>query len=147
MDNKTERKVPGFGKIMLASGVGTLIVLVLIGLFKLLVFFGILGSIGSDSGVVVAKDSFLKIDLTQPVNERTPSELEGLMGNGSDVGFSDMLRCITAAAGDERIGGKALGARDPLLFHALLIFQSVMLRKMLYFVGAKPPTASGTLSA
>ncbi|MBR4716401.1 MAG: signal peptide peptidase SppA [Bacteroidales bacterium] len=105
MDNKTERKVPGFGKIMLASGVGTLIVLVLIGLFKLLVFFGILGSIGSDSGVVVAKDSFLKIDLTQPVNERTPSELEGLMGNGSDVGFSDMLRCITAAAGDERIGG------------------------------------------
>ena len=73
MDNKTERKVPGFGKIMLASGVGTLIVLVLIGLFKLLVFFGILGSIGSDSGVVVAKDSFLKIDLTQPVNERTPS--------------------------------------------------------------------------
>ena len=56
MDNKTERKVPGFGKIMLASGVGTLIVLVLIGLFKLLVFFGILGSIGSDSGVVVAKD-------------------------------------------------------------------------------------------
>ena len=87
MDNKTERKVPGFGKIMLASGVGTLIVLVLIGLFKLLVFFGILGSIGSDSGVVVAKDSFLKIDLTQPVNERTPSELEGLMGK-SETAYS-----------------------------------------------------------
>ena len=44
-------------------------------------------------------------------------------------------------AANERIGGKAPGARDPLLFHALLIFQSVMLRKMLYFVGEKPPTA------
>lgn len=44
-------------------------------------------------------------------------------------------------AADERVGGKAPGVRDPLLFHALLIFQSAMLRKMLYFVGAKPPTA------
>ena len=104
-DETTTKKSPSFGKIMLASGIGTLIVLVLIGFFKLLVFLGIIGSLNSDSSVVINKNSFLKIDLTQSVSERTPSELDGLITDGADVGFSDMLRCISAAANDERING------------------------------------------
>ena len=42
--NKKEKKVT-FGKIMLASGVGTLIVMILIGMFKLMLLFGIIGSV------------------------------------------------------------------------------------------------------
>ena len=104
-ENNTTKKGPSFGKIMLASGIGTLIVLTVIGLFKLFVLFGIIGSLGSDSGAAVADNSFLKIDLTKAVNERTPGELESLMGDGSTLGFSDMLRSITMAAGDKRVKG------------------------------------------
>lgn len=105
MDGNTNKKSPSFGKIMLASGIGTLIVLIIIGLFKILMLFGIIGSFGSEKTASVAENSFLKIDLTKPVNERTPSELEGLMNNGSSVGFSDMLRSISNAANDNRIAG------------------------------------------
>lgn len=104
-ENNTTKKGLSFGKIMLASGIGTLIVLTVIGLFKLFVLFGIIGSLGSDSGAAVADNSFLKIDLTKAVNERTPGELESLMGDGSSLGFSDMLRSITMAAGDKRVKG------------------------------------------
>ena len=104
-ENNTTKKGPSFGKIMLASGIGTLIVLTVIGLFKLFVLLGIIGSLGSDSGAAVADNSFLKIDLTKAVNERTPGELESLMGDGSALGFSDMLRSITMAAGDKRVKG------------------------------------------
>ncbi len=104
-DKKTTKKNPSFGKIMLASGVGTLIVLVIVGLFKLMLFFGIIGSLGSDDKVVVAENSFLKIDLTDAVNERSQSDLQSMMNNGSNVGFRDMLRSISAAANDSRIKG------------------------------------------
>lgn len=116
MSQDNTKKHPTFGKIMLASGVGTLIVLVLIGFFKLLLFFGIIGSLGNESNAVVNNNSFLKIDLTKPVSERTPSDLEGLMTDGSDVGFCDMLRCISAAANDNRINGIYLyfGTKYPM---------------------------------
>ncbi|MBQ6956511.1 MAG: signal peptide peptidase SppA [Bacteroidales bacterium] len=95
-----------FSKIMLASGVGTLIVLVLLAIFKFLTFIGIIAALSSsDDGAVVARDSFLKIDLTKSVTERTPSELTSFMGEGSSVGFSDMLRSIAAAADDDHING------------------------------------------
>ena len=102
---KKEKKNPTFGKIMLASGVGTLIVLTIIGLFKLLVLFGIIGSMSSDSEFPVADNTFLKIDLTKAVNERSPSELQTFMNNGSSVGFNDILRSIAMAAGDKHIKG------------------------------------------
>ena len=98
-------KSPSFGKIMLASGIGTLIVLILIGIFKLCLFLGLIGSISSDKTAEVGNDSFLKIDLTKAVYERTPSELSSLMGENSPVGFSDILRGISAAASDSRIKG------------------------------------------
>ncbi len=103
--NNTEKKGVSFGKIMVASGVGTLIVLVIVGLFKLLLFFGIIGSIGSTATTAVAKDSFLKIDLTKPLPERTPNELDALMNDGAAIGFNDMLRGIIAAADDPNIKG------------------------------------------
>ena len=78
--------------------------------------------------------------------DRADKVADGLADHGREV---QQLMCscerhpvhARVKAADERIGGKALGARNPLLFHALLIFQSVMLWKMLYFVGEKPPTA------
>lgn len=95
-----------FSKIMLASGVGTLIVLVLLGIIKLLTFIGIIGAIGSsETGTVVNRDSFLKIDLTKSINERTPDQFATLFDKSSSVGFSDLLRSISAAADDDRIQG------------------------------------------
>lgn len=95
-----------FSKIMLASGVGTLIVLVLLGIFKIFSFIGIIGAIGSSQdNTVVAKNSFLKLDLTKAVNERTPDELAAFLEKGSTVGFNDMVRSIIAAAEDSRIDG------------------------------------------
>lgn len=90
---------------MLASGVGTLIVLILVGIFKLLLFFGIIGSMASGTAPTVAKDSFLKLDLTKGMTERSPGELDSWMTEGSTVGFIDMLRCIDAAANDKNIKG------------------------------------------
>lgn len=114
-DNNKNKDGVSFGKIMLASGVGTLIVLILVGFFKLLVLLGIIGSMGSSEGVV-AKDSFLKIDLTKAMTERAPSELNSLMSEGSSVGFVDMLRSIASAADDPNIRGIYLymGSTYPL---------------------------------
>ncbi|MBP5190383.1 MAG: signal peptide peptidase SppA [Bacteroidales bacterium] len=104
-DSEKTKKNPTFGKIMLASGVGTLIVLTLIGIFKLLVFFGIVGSLSSDKTTVVQENSFLKIDLTKPVYERAPGELQSMFNNSIDYGFIDILRSISKAANDDKIKG------------------------------------------
>ena len=96
---------PSFGKIMLASAVGSLITLVLIGLFKLLMLFGIIGSINSTEKAIVSDHSFLKIDLTQSFSERAPSELNQLMSQTTEWGFNDLLRSINQAASDKRIDG------------------------------------------
>ena len=102
--NKT-KKSPSFGKIMLASGVGTLIVLIIVGIFKILLLFGIIGTLENSKTVAVADNSFLKIDLTKAMEERSPSDLASISSSVSDVGLSDMLRCINAAATDAKIGG------------------------------------------
>ena len=103
---KSKNNGTPFSKIMLASGVGTLIVLILFGIFKLLTFIGIIAALSSgESTAVVQNDSFLKIDLTKAVNERTPDEFSSLFGEVSPVGFNDMLRSISAAAEDDRING------------------------------------------
>lgn len=105
-NGKSKNNGTPFSKIMLASGVGTLIVLVLFGIFKLVTFISVIAALSSgEEDAVVARDSFLKIDLTKAVNERTPSELTSLLGEGSPVGFNDMIRSISAAADDERING------------------------------------------
>ncbi|MCR4816256.1 MAG: signal peptide peptidase SppA [Bacteroidales bacterium] len=101
----SEKKHPSFGKIMLASGVGTLIVLLIVGVFKLLLFFGVVGSLSTSSTAAVSNSSFLKLDLTKPMAERTPDDLESMLSDGSSVGFNDMLRSIIAAADDPKIKG------------------------------------------
>ena len=104
-DKKKNNGTP-FSKIMLASGVGTLIVLVLFGIFKLVTFISVIATLSSgEDNTVVERDSFLKIDLTKAVNERTPNELTSLLGDGASVGFNDMLRSINAAADDKNING------------------------------------------
>lgn len=105
MSERNSSSNTSFGKIMLASGVGTLIVLVLFGIFKLLMFIGVIAAFSSEESALVPKDSFLKIDLTKAVNERTPSELASFLDKSSSVGFSDMTRSIAAAADDDNISG------------------------------------------
>lgn len=104
--SKNKNNGTPFSKIMLASGVGTLIVLILFGIFKLVTFISVIVALSSsENDAIVANNSFLKIDLTKAVNERTPSELTTLLGEGASVGFNDMLRSIAAAADDDRIDG------------------------------------------
>ena len=83
MADDKEKKSPSFGKIMLAAGIGTLIVMILIGIFKLLILIGLIGA-ASDKTAVVPNDSFLKIDLTKAVNERSGNDISTLMNDGSD---------------------------------------------------------------
>lgn len=104
MADDKEKKSPSFGKIMLAAGIGTLIVMILIGIFKLLILIGIIGA-ASDKTAVVPNDSFLKIDLTKAVNERSGNDISTLMNEGSDYGFVDILRSIAKASSDDHIKG------------------------------------------
>ncbi len=103
--NQTKGGV-SFGKIMLASGVGTLIVLILVGLFKLSVVLGLVSSLSkSDDAMKPLHNTFLKLDLTKPMCERSPSELVSYMDHSCVVGFNDLIRSIEAAACDDNIGG------------------------------------------
>ena len=92
---------------MLASAVGALIALVCVGIIKLLILFGLIGSVSTEGSAKTlnAKDAFLKIDLTKPMSERTPSDLTALFDAGSAVGFADLVRAIDAAAEDQNIKG------------------------------------------
>ena len=102
-----QKRHPSFGKIMLASAVGALIALVCVGIIKLLILFGLIGSVSTEGSAKTlnAKDAFLKIDLTKPMSERTPSDLTALFDAGSAVGFADLVRAIDAAAEDQNIKG------------------------------------------
>ncbi len=132
--NKKEKKVT-FGKIMLASGVGTLIVMILIGLFKLMLLFGIIGSVNSTSGsqVALTSDSFLKIDLTKYYTERNLDEMSALLMGDKGTGFRDVIRSITKAADDSKIKGIYLymgsgcslsWGKSEELRHALALFSA-----------------------
>lgn len=101
----SQKKHPTFGKIMLASSVGALIALAVVGLFKLLLFFGIIGSMSSPKVAPIADNSYLKIDLSKSFLERTPSDLTQMMSNDNTIGFNELLRCIDQAANDKRIKG------------------------------------------
>ena len=101
-DNKSEKTTVPFSKIMLASGIGTLLVLIVLGIFKLLTFIGVIVTIGSvTESETVKPESFLKIDLSQDYAERTPSDMMSIMGRCNETGFNDLLRCIDAAASDK----------------------------------------------
>ena len=112
------KKGPNFSTIMLASGLGTLIVLCVIGLFKLISFFAIIGAMSSmsDNAPVVSKGTFLKIDLSKPMAERSSDELEALFSSSNYLGFNDLMRSINTAADDDNISGiyLHLGSTYPL---------------------------------
>ena len=89
---------------MVASGLGTLIVLAITGLIKLMMIIGLIGMSDSTATKVVG-DSFLKLDLTKPVYERGVDKLEAMLNSDGSVGLNDMLRAINSAADDKRIKG------------------------------------------
>lgn len=104
-NKKKKKKSPSFGKIMLASGLGTLIVLIFVGLFKLLTVAGIVASMDPASSVQIKPNSILRIDLTKPMDERSYGQLNALMNNGSELGFYDLQRQLEYAATDDNIRG------------------------------------------
>jgi len=102
---KKKKKGPSFGKIMLASGLGTLIVFIIVGIFKLLTLAGIVASFDPESSVQVKPNTILRIDLTKPMNERSYGQLNALMNDGSELGFYDLQRQLEYAATDDKIRG------------------------------------------
>lgn len=104
-----EHKPLSFLKTMLASGLGMLIafvVLNIIGLFMMIIMLIGITSMGNSRSAYVDYDTFLKIDLTYPISERTPSELQSLMSaENQSVGFVEMLTAINHAATDNHING------------------------------------------
>ncbi len=102
---RKRKKSPSFGKIMLASALGTFVVLVVVGIFKLVTFVGLVSAIGADSSVQVKPNTILRIDLTKPMSERSHGQLDALMNNGSELGFCDLQRQLERAATDDNISG------------------------------------------
>lgn len=97
-----------FGKVMLASGIGTLIVLAVMFFLKMGVFVTMIAALSGDSatgGTPMREDGFLRVDLTKAMDERTPSTLNLLMVQGSELGFSDLGRTLRAAATNDKVQG------------------------------------------
>lgn len=101
-----ERKPLTFGKVLLASALGVLIVSVAVGLFKfimLLVMVFSLGSMSSESLTIVKPGSAMVVDLGKISGDRTASGLMQSFGSEKSIGLVDAVGAIRAAAGDANI--------------------------------------------
>lgn len=99
----------GFFKTMLASGLGMLCAFVVINIlgFIMMIFMMIALATSSDSSMPVSRNTFLKIDLTKTIPERSLSELQTLSSASSShtIGLVEMLQSIELAGSDDNIDG------------------------------------------
>lgn len=102
-----KKKPMTFGKVVLASILGTIIVSIVGGLFSLIITLGMIGSLASSSSEVttVKPNTFLTLNVNTTYNERTPDALSQMLGDADDMGFVDLLRAIAEATEDDNIKG------------------------------------------
>lgn len=113
-----ERKPLTFGKVLLASALGVLIVSVVAGLFKfimLLVMVFSLGSMGSETLTIVKPGSAMVVDLGKISGDRTASGLMQSFSSEKTIGLIEAVNAIRAAASDANVSAiylKDEGASD-----------------------------------
>ncbi|MBP5677915.1 MAG: signal peptide peptidase SppA [Bacteroidales bacterium] len=104
-----ENKPLSFGKTMLASALGVVIVSLVSGLLMFIMMMAMVVSIGTsmddDSGVLVKNGTFLTVDLSLISGDRTASGLMQGFGNEKTVGLVDAMQAIRNAADDSKIKG------------------------------------------
>lgn len=107
MQEQTRKKKPmTFGKVVLASMLGALIVSVVGTILSLLFTLGLVASLGSDTKPTsVQPHTFLTLTVSAPLDERTPDKLASLMGNENGTGMVDLLRAIDHAKKDDKVDG------------------------------------------
>ncbi|MBR1765801.1 MAG: signal peptide peptidase SppA [Bacteroidales bacterium] len=96
----------GFGKTMLASALGVLVMSVVCGLIAFIVMIAMVVSLAGKDGsdaVVVKPGSVLVVDLGKIGGDRTPSGLALTMSGGNSVGLVDAVHAIRVAAEDDNI--------------------------------------------
>ena len=105
-----------FGKTLLASALGVLIVSV-IGAILTFVFFLLLvlaiGKLAEEKPTPVEKGTFLTLDLGDISGDRGESSMLSLFNDGKDIGLIDAVDAIRVAAGDPNVAGIML--TDPSL--------------------------------
>ena len=97
-----------FGKTMLASALGFIIVIAIGNILTFIMLVSLiaaLGSISSTPTATVHDNSFLKIDLTTQISERSPNEVISFFSDDKMAGLDDILDALSAAATDDRIEG------------------------------------------
>lgn len=98
-----------FGKTILASGLGMVLASVVIGIIGFFLMLGTIAAFSKSPQPEATKaNTFLKIDLTQAIPERTPSELQNLFSEEDAVGLTTILKALSAAENDKNILGAYL---------------------------------------
>lgn len=100
-----------FGKTMLASALGVVVVSLISALLMFIMMIGMvstLGSMDSDQQTIVKKGTFLTVDLGRISGDRTASGLAQGFGEGKTIGLIDAVEAIGRAATDNNIKGLLL---------------------------------------
>lgn len=102
-----EQKPLSFFKTMLASGLGMLIVGVITTILAFIIMIGTITSmaVSGKTSSPVKNNTFLKIDLTQHLSERQPSDLQQLLANEGSMGLIQILKALDYAKTDDKILG------------------------------------------
>ena len=101
-----------FLKYLLATLLG-LFIFTLLGIF---IFAGIIGAASSKKDTTVAKNSVLKLDLNEPIRERSSENPFAAFGGGSDasvLGLVEIKAALKKAKDDDNIRGVYIDAQQP----------------------------------
>lgn len=120
MTTNNEHKPLSFGKTMLASAAGMIIAFVALNIVGLFIGLSMLAAAlapGMENSVpVTGSELAVEIDLTQPVYEQKPNELQSLFNDKGGTSIEQILTALEHAAGDSRVkavclhlGGSNLG--------------------------------------
>lgn len=104
------RQPLSFGKTLLASSLGVIIAGTVLSFVGFIIMIGMMVSMlsgvgGDENTAVLQSDTYLKIDMTRPVQEQAPSSLESMFGEGTSLGADQLLAGIEAARDDDNVKG------------------------------------------
>jgi protease-4 len=112
-----------FFKMMFASALGVIIASIILSIFSLIIFAGIVASIGKPSMYILQKNSVLKVDLNAIISERENRNPLNFLLSGSSVhtyGLNDILSAIEKAKENDKIKGIYICAGQTLTGYATM---------------------------
>lgn len=113
-----KREPMGFGKTMLASALGFVIggfVLSFVGFFIMVaLMLGMVANMGKETAVAPSVGSFVTINLSQPIREAAPSELETMVSETGILSVEQIINGLASARDDDNVNGVYIrtGASD-----------------------------------